>query len=90
MEEFFNSEADHQFLENIFRNTKRYIALFSEAVDELITNGHANPRMDLEDGEENLEDYLGYHRLLNDERARNNDENQNNLQLQIPPALLRK
>jgi len=46
--------------------------------------------MELEDGEENIEDYLGYHRLLNDERARNNDENQNNLQLQIPPILLRK
>jgi len=90
LEEFFNNEADHLFLENIFRNTKRYIALFSEAVDELITNGNTNPRMDLEGDEDNIEDYLGYHRLLNEERARNNDENQNNLQLQIPQVLLRK
>lgn len=37
------------FLDNVFRNTKRYIGLFCEAVDDLMVNANIHQqRMDLE------------------------------------------
>ena len=40
LEEFFNNENDSELIHNIFKNTKRYIGLFSEAADNIMPERH--------------------------------------------------
>jgi hypothetical protein len=50
--EFFTNEGDMGMINNILGNTKRYISLFSEAVDTIMPGRLSEPQDELESPEE--------------------------------------
>lgn len=85
---FFQKEADTVLLESIFKNTKRYINLFYEAVDRVIPpkSNIQNPYEEME----SIEDVYMTQRLANITNTRDNTSKFLTKETFFPPELFRR
>ncbi len=84
---YFQKESDAILLEQILKNTKRYIKIFQDAIDKCMPPA----RKVIRDEEfEETEEILMNQRLQNLVNADENKNKQNNARTQIPPELKRK